>query len=215
MRSSASDVDNTVANVTSAGDQAEAAVDGALSFPLSTADRPVIQTGSNIVETARFAAGALLLYATGISTFNARVEELNASLPSGAPNWDEVIAPQKREYEQAKADLDDVAKQVSGMLGRGPNAADIEFLDERGLLPSVDIYDAAALQSPPVEPAPIAQVSRPGARQRLAPRSWRRTWRRCAHPEVTTSRISLWSGTATAPRPWRSPVATTTSRRTT
>jgi pimeloyl-ACP methyl ester carboxylesterase len=147
MRSSASDVDNTVANVTSAGDQAEAAVDGALSFPLSTADRPVIQTGSDIVETARFAAGALLLFATGISTFNARVEELNASLPSGAPNWDEVIAPQKREYEQAKADLDDVAKQVSGMLGRGPNAADIAFLDERGLLPSVDIYDAAALQS--------------------------------------------------------------------
>ncbi|MEJ7773448.1 MAG: alpha/beta hydrolase [Nocardioidaceae bacterium] len=53
----------------------------------------------------------------------------------------------EREYEQAKADLDDVAQQVSGMLGRGPKAADIEFLDERGLLPSVDVYDAAALQS--------------------------------------------------------------------
>ncbi len=147
MRSSASDVDNTVANVTAEGNRAEAAVEGELSFPLAVADRPVIETGSDVVATARFAAGALLLFSSGISTFNTRVDELNASLPSGGPNWDEAIAPERLQYEEAKAVLDQVAQQVAGMLGRGPNDADIAFLDARGLLPSVDIYDAAALQS--------------------------------------------------------------------
>ena len=147
MRASASDVDNTLANVTAEGNRAEAAVEGELSFPLAVADRPVIETGTDVVATARFAAGALLLFSTGITTFNTRVDELNASLPSGAPNWDEAIAPQRRQYEEAKGVLDEVAQQVAGMLDRGPNDADIAFLDAHGLLPSVDIYDPAALQS--------------------------------------------------------------------
>lgn len=147
MRSSASDVDNTLANVTAGGNRAEAAVDGELSFPLAVADRPVIETGTDVVAAARFAAGALLLFSTGISTFNTRVDELNASLPSGGPHWNEETAPQRRAYEDAKAVLDQVAQQVAGMLDRGPNDADIAFLDARGLLPSVDIYDPAALQS--------------------------------------------------------------------
>lgn len=125
MRSSASDVDNTLANVTAEGNRAAAAVEGELSFPLAVADRPVIETGTDVVATARFAAGALLLFSTGITTFNTRVDELNASLPSGAPNWDEAIAPQRRQYEAAKGVLDEVAQQVAGMLDRGPNDADI------------------------------------------------------------------------------------------
>lgn len=56
MRSSASDVDNTLANVTAEGNRAEAAVEGELSFPLAVADRPVIETGTDVVATARFAA---------------------------------------------------------------------------------------------------------------------------------------------------------------
>lgn len=135
----AGDNDATVADVRGGVNRAVDAVDGDLTFPMSTAPQPVIRSGTNVAEAARFASGAVMFFAQAVQTYNAGIDRINAQVRDDefdAMSVGRAQKLQRLQAEQARLEeaLDAAATRAAGMLERGPNAEDMAFLDRNGLL---------------------------------------------------------------------------------
>ena len=123
--STAADTEATLSDVRGGVGRAVDAVDGDLTFPMSTAPEPVIHTGANLTLTARFASGAVMFFAQAVHTYNQGIDRLNAQVHEGeldAMSAGKAAKLQRLTAEQAQleADLDAAAARVATMLRRGP-----------------------------------------------------------------------------------------------
>jgi len=149
----------TAESVSDAMMRAAAAVEGDLQPPLHQAPQPVLTAAAELSLAARFAAGALSLFAQGISAFNAGVDALNAEGAGMGPPMTpdavtELRAGLAARYARLEADLDQVARDSAAMLDRGPNEADMARLGLLGLLPPADPFQ---------NPALLSALDKPGA----------------------------------------------------
>src|SRR5262245_49907079 len=81
--STAGDTDATVSDVREGVDRAVDAVDGDLAFPMSAAPEPVVRRGADVASAARFASGAVLLFAQAVQTYNRGIDRINAQVRDG------------------------------------------------------------------------------------------------------------------------------------
>jgi len=150
--STAADAEATISDVRGGVDRAVDAVDGDLTFPMSTAPEPVIHTGANLTLTARFASGAVMFFAQAVHTYNQGIDRLNAQVHEGeldAMSAGKAAKLQRLTAEQAQleADLDAAAARVATMLQRGPNAEDMRFLRSNGFILPLDLVDSRVLRT--------------------------------------------------------------------
>jgi len=167
--STAGDTEATVSDVRGGVGRAVDAVDGDLTFPMSSAPEPVIRNSANVARTARFASGAVMFFAQAVQTYNRGIDRLNAQVHEGefdvmstgrAAKLQRLTA----EKAQLEADLDAAASRVAAMLERGPNADDLRFLRDHGFLLPLDLLDSRVLRS--------AMASRPPGTDPAAMRRW-------------------------------------------
>lgn len=150
--STAGDTEATISDVHGGVDRAVDAVDGDLTFPMSTAPEPVIHTGANLARTARFASGAVMFFAQAMQTYNQGIDQLNAQVHEGefdAMSVGKAAKLQRLRAEQAQleADLDAAAARVAAMLERGSNAEDMRFLRNHGFILPLDLLDSRVLRT--------------------------------------------------------------------
>ncbi|MGH3453383.1 MAG: alpha/beta hydrolase [Nocardioidaceae bacterium] len=150
--STAGDTGATVSDVRGGVDRAVDAVDGDLTFPMSTAPEPVIRNGADVARTARFASGAVMLFAEAVQTYNRGIDRINAQVQEGevdvmSTGRAEKLARLSAEQARLEAELDAAASRVAGMLERGPNAEDMRFLREHGYLLPRNLLDSRLLRS--------------------------------------------------------------------
>jgi Alpha/beta hydrolase len=150
--STAGDTEATVSDVRGGVGRAVDAVDGDLTFPMSTVPEPVIRNGANVARTARFASGAVMIFAQAVQTYDRGIDRLNAQVHEGefdvmstgrAAKLQRLTA----EKAQLEADLDATASRVAAMLERGPNADDLRFLRDHGFLLPLNLLDSPVLRS--------------------------------------------------------------------
>lgn len=138
------------------------AVAGDLEGPMRSAPDPVVAAGVDLSLAARFAAGALRLFATAVTTYNTGVDVLNArwrNAPEDVPGPPgmqrvELHAELVREHAVLEDSLEDSAARTAGMLDRGPNETDVQFLTTWGLLPPADPF---------TDPHLLSALDKPGA----------------------------------------------------
>ncbi len=112
---------------------------GDLRPPVDSAGKPVIAFGTDTEQGVRFAAGALIFFAQAITTYDHTINQINAeydlappaSVTARMPDWQTRKTAADTKIEQAGG-------EVAGMLGRGPNAADIAALKGAGAYPMPD-----------------------------------------------------------------------------
>ena len=116
----------TTTDVQRGMDRAVDAVDGDLSFPMQDAPRAVVQAGTDLALSARFASGALMLFAQAVTAFNDGVDGLNRRWRASDPGGDAIsparlalLGRLRGEHAALEQALDDAALRTSGMLGRG------------------------------------------------------------------------------------------------
>jgi Alpha/beta hydrolase len=146
----AGDTDATMGDVRGGMGRAVDAVDGDLTFPMAEVPEPVIRNGTSVAEAARFASGAVMLFAQAVQTYNDGIDRLNAQVREDEFDVMSIGRMQKLQRLQAEQDrlereLDEAAGRVAGMLQRGPNAEDMEFLRSHGLILSLDLAHDPAL----------------------------------------------------------------------
>jgi hypothetical protein len=164
------DTNTTVDDVRKGAARATDAVDGDVRFPMAKAPAPVIRNGSKVTEMAQFVGGAMLLFAEAVRAYNTNIDGLNARLredergldPGGPANKLRELEAERARYE---AVLDDDAARVAGMLRRGPNAADEQYLREHGLFTYLDPNDPAVQSA-------LRRMPEPGD----DPQAWQRWW---------------------------------------
>jgi len=166
----ARDTTSTVDDVKKDMGRAAGAVDGDLKTPMHQAPHPFELNGRNVAEGGRFASGVLMLFAQEVKNYNDGIDQLNAQIGDSAgvdatPDGALTARLQSLYAEQARleADLDDDAALVAGMLERGPNATDMEFLRRHGHLLTVD---------PATDPAVRWALSRMPEGDPVAMRNW-------------------------------------------
>jgi pimeloyl-ACP methyl ester carboxylesterase len=167
--STAGDTEATVSDVRGGVGRAVDAVDGDLTFPMSTAPEPVIRNGANVARTARFASGAVMFFAQAVQTYNRGIDRLNAQvhedefdvMSTGRAAKLQRLTAEKAQLE---ADLDAAASRVAAMLERGPNADDLRFLRDHGFLLPLNLLGSGVLRS--------AMASRPPGTDPEAMRRW-------------------------------------------
>jgi Alpha/beta hydrolase len=133
----AGDTDATVADVRGEVDRTVDAVDGDLTFPMAEVPEPVIRNGTRVADAARFAAGAVMFFAQAVQTYNDGIDRLNARVREGEldvmpVDRTEMLRRLQAEQAALEQDLDTAAGRVAGMLQRGPNPDDMEFLVDHG-----------------------------------------------------------------------------------
>ena len=150
--STAGDTEATISDVRGGVDRAVDAVDGDLTFPMSTAAAPVIRTGANVARTARFASGAVMFFAQAVQAYDRGIDRLNAQVHEG--EFDAMSAGKAAKLQrltaeraQLEADLDAAASRVAAMLERGPNAEAMRFLRNHGCVLPLDLLDSRVLRS--------------------------------------------------------------------
>lgn len=134
-----------ISHVDKTAQPALSAVEGIFAGLLEARRHEVGGRGSVITAKAVFAAGTVQLFADGVDAFDSSVAAMNVNIHAvriraGQPgeqgvDVDAVTASWLPDYQRAEADLDAVALQVSSMLQRGPNEADIKSLWADGNLP--------------------------------------------------------------------------------
>jgi Alpha/beta hydrolase len=139
LTGTAGETDATVSDVQGGVNRAVDAVDGDLTFPMTSAARPTVERGANVAETARFASGAVMFFAQAVQAYNDGVDRLNAQVREDEFDVMSVGRAQKLQRLQAeearlRAELDAAAARAAGMLSRGPNADDLAFLSSHGFL---------------------------------------------------------------------------------
>jgi pimeloyl-ACP methyl ester carboxylesterase len=150
--STAGDTYATVSDVREGVDRAVDAVDGDLAFPMSAAPEPVVRRGADVASAARFASGAVLLFAQAVQTYNRGIDRINAQVRDGELDLLSTGRAEQRQRlsaEQARleAELDTAASRVAAMLERGPNAEDMGFLRRHGFLLPRHLLDSRALRT--------------------------------------------------------------------
>ena len=168
---SSRDIHATVAEVKEGVRRGADTVDGDIRFPMENAPGPAVRAGSNLLESAQFAGGAMLLFAEAVTTYNTRIDGLNAEIGTTEKGLDpggpvSKLAELEARRARYAADLDDAAARVARMLKRGPNAADETYLRNRGLLPSLDAATDPALQ----------RILHAMPHQGADPEAWARWW---------------------------------------
>ncbi|MFY0406669.1 alpha/beta hydrolase [Solicola sp. PLA-1-18] len=148
LRAAGEQFDGSAAELAEAGERATQEVAGDLVGPVAQVPAPAAGDAESLRDASVFAAGAMLSFAEAVDAFDRTVAGLNReydALPQ--PPSPESVAALRRRYEEAEAEVDRAGSDTAGMLGRGPNVADLAILGSRGLLPSASDYDDPALAS--------------------------------------------------------------------